>query len=262
MKQPSVLCNFSKDSNQAQRIFIQATAAHSFFQNFIGSIYGYTMMGVGLGIVKGIIPDMLIDDANVTVTTHIDGQPVSLVQLHRQLREHTTAVCGTTVFAHPISMEDPTFHAQRKVMAEAWGVPEQFCNTYVNALARGVDARFLVSETTRQAVVASAAYSAHQYLSAMLPAYVDHYATVEEFVDVFMTAAKDGEIDRKTATWPVVFNHALLKTLFVNPEFGDAMELYRMYSNLVNNAQQQGDAMADAEMLKNALIYMALSKAV
>lgn len=260
MKQPSVLTSGMKDANRAQRIYMQTVAAHRFFTNFIAEIYGYSVMYVGLSIADGVVPEMLLDDANVTVEHPETGHPMSLSQLHRILRNAGT-VFGPELPIAPVSMDDPLFEAQRSAMAQAWGTPIDFCNRYVNAVARGIDVRFPVSDATRDAVILSGACGAYQYLSNMLPAFVDHYGSAAEFVDTFVGHANDPTLKTREWSWPVTFNHALLSTLFVDAEFGSGMELYRMYSNLVNNAQHDGAAATD-DVTLNALVYMALGNAV
>lgn len=260
MTLPSVLTNNLKDANRAQRVYMQVNAAHSFFRNFIAEIYGYTIVSVGLGIAKEIIPEMLLNDATVTVTHPGDGKVYSLVQLNRRLRTQASSVLGPNLLAFPVSPTDPLFQHQREQMAEAWGTPIEFCNTYANAVARGIDERFMGNRETRDAVVASSAYSSYQYLTAMLPLFVDQYKTAEEYVDAFIGFANDPEEPTADWSWPVTFNYALLQTLFKGAEFGDPMDLYRTYSNLVNNAHQNGEAETKVDVIKDALVYMALGR--
>lgn len=260
MTTPSVFTNGMKDATRAQRMYMQVTAAHSFFRNFIAEIYGYTIVSVGLGIAKGVIPEMLIDEANITVNHPGDGKVYSLAQLNRRLQSCADTVLGPSLLAFPVSRTDPLFQHQREHMAEAWSAPIEFCNTYANAVARGIDTRFVGSRETRDAVIASSAYSAYQYLHAMLPAFVDHYKNAEEFVDVFIAHANNDDALKDLWQWPVVFNYALLHTVMDEAEFGDPMELYRSYSNLVNNAVQAGDADAKVDVIKDALMFMVLGR--
>jgi hypothetical protein len=260
MSLPSVLTTNLKDANRAQRVYMQTVAAHAFFRNFIAEIYGYTIVSVGLGVAKGVIPEMLLDDGIVTTTHPGDGKVYSLLQLNRRLRSQAESVLGPNLMAFPVSRTDPLFQHQREHMAEAWGTPIEFCNTYANLVARGIDNRYMGSRETRDAVIASSAYSAYQYLFAMLPAFVDRYATAEEFVDSFISHANDPDKDTASWSWPVTFNNALLQTLFKGAEFGDPMELYRIYSNLVNTQSQNGERGVDVDTIKDALMFTALGR--
>jgi hypothetical protein len=184
--------------------------------------------------------------------------PVSIHVLNGQLSQ-AAGMFGEAILAHPVSLEDPLFQHQRQLMANAWGTDITFVNLWVNGIARGIDVRFGLDEKTREAVVLNGAYASWQYLSAILPKYVDHYDNVEAFVDTFLLHAEAARGKPNGDVWPVVFNSALLSTLFVDPMYGSAIELYNIYTNVLRTATDKEHHTQDWDLVRNTVVYSALS---